>query len=68
MLVDEEVIGPSRSPKRTVSCFGKGKRFYLLTSIQGSTILYGTQSVGKLVLLLYVLTYMFRHTVRGHTV
>ena len=49
MLVDEEAIGTSRSPKRTVSCFGKDKPFYLLTSIQGSNILYGNQSVGQLV-------------------
>ena len=49
MLVDEEAIGTSRSPKRTVGCFGKGKPFYLLTLIQGSTILYGTQSAGQLV-------------------
>ena len=48
-MVDEEAIGPSRSPKRTVFCFGEGKPFYLLTLIQGSTILYGTQSVGQLV-------------------
>ena len=48
-MVDEEYIGPSRSPKRTMSYFGKGKKFYLLTLIQGSTILYGTQSVGQLV-------------------
>ena len=48
-LVDEEAIGPSRSPKRTVCCFGKGKPLYLLTLIQGSTILYGTQSIGQLV-------------------
>ena len=47
-LVDEEGIGPSRSSKRTVSFFGKDKPFYLLTLIQGSTILYGTQSVGQL--------------------
>ena len=49
MLVDEDAIGPLHSPKRTMSCFGKGKPFYLLTSIQGSTILYSTQSVGQLV-------------------
>ena len=49
MLVDEEAIGPSRSPKRTICCFDKGKPFYLLTLIQGSTILYGTQSIGQLV-------------------
>ena len=49
MLVDKEAIGPSRSPKRTVCCFGEGKPFYLLTLIHGSTILYGTQSVGQLV-------------------
>ena len=49
MLIDEEAIGPSRSPKSTVSCFGKGKPFYLLTLILGSTILYGTQSVVQLV-------------------
>ena len=48
-MVDEEAIGTSRSPKRTVICFGKGKPFYLLTLIQGSTILYGNQSVGQLV-------------------
>ena len=48
MLIDEESIGPLRSPKRTMSCFGKGKAFYLLTLIQGSTILYYTQSVGQL--------------------
>ena len=46
---DEEAIGPSRSPKRTVICFGKGKQFYLLTLIQVSTILYGTQYTGQLV-------------------
>ena len=39
MLVDEEAVGPSRSPKRTVCCFGEGKPLYLLTLIQGSTIL-----------------------------
>ena len=44
MLVDEEAIGPSRLLKRTVICFGKAKPFYLLTSIQGSTIAYGIQS------------------------
>ena len=49
MLVDEEAIVPLRSPKRTVRCFGKGKLFYLLTSFQGSTISYDTQSVGQLV-------------------
>ena len=49
MLVEEEAIGFSHSPKRTVSCFGKGKPLYLLTMIQGSTILYGTQYVGQLV-------------------
>ena len=49
MLVGEEVIGPSCSPKRTVSCFSKGKPFYILTLIHGSTIPYGTQSVGQLV-------------------
>ena len=49
MLVDEEATGPSCSLKMTVSCFGKGKPFYLLTLIQGSTILYGTQSAGQLV-------------------
>ena len=49
MLVDKDAIGPLRSLKRTVTCFGKGKPFYLLTLIQGSTILYSTQSVGQLV-------------------
>ena len=34
-LVDEEAIGPSRSPKMTVCCFGEGKPFYLLTLIHG---------------------------------
>ena len=48
-MVDKEAIGPLRSPKRTVCCFGEGKPFYLLTLIQVSTILYGTQSVGQLV-------------------
>ena len=48
-MVNEESVGPSRSPKSTVSCFGKGKPLYLLTLIQGSTILHGTQSVGQLV-------------------
>ena len=48
-MVDKEAVGPSRSPKRTMSCFGKGKPLYLLTLIQGSTILYGTQSVRQLV-------------------
>ena len=48
-MVDKEAIGPSCSPKSTVCCFGEGKPFYLLTLIQGSTILYGTQSVGQLV-------------------
>ena len=48
-MVDKEAIEPSRSPKRTVHFFGKGKPFYLLTLIQGSTILYGTQSVKQLV-------------------
>ena len=48
-MVDEESIGSSRSPKGTVCCFGEGKPFYLLTLIQGSTILYGNQSVGQLV-------------------
>ena len=49
MLVDEEAIGPSCLLKITVSCFGKGKPFYLLTYIQGSTIAYGIQSVVQLV-------------------
>ena len=49
MLVGEKAIGPSRSPKMTASCFGKGKPFYLLTLIQGSPILYGTQSIVQLV-------------------
>ena len=48
-MVDKEAIGTSLSPKRTVCCFGEGKPFYLLTLIQGSSILYGTQSVGQLV-------------------
>ena len=48
-MVDEEAIQTSRSPKRTACCFGESKLFYLLTLIQGSTILYGTQSVGQLV-------------------
>ena len=48
-LVEEEAIGPLRSPKRNVCCFGEGKPLYLLTLIQVSTILYGTQSVGQLV-------------------
>ena len=48
-MVDKEALGPSRSPKRTVFCFSKGKPLYLLTLIQGSTILYGTNSVGQLV-------------------
>ena len=48
-MVDEEAIGPSRSPKRTVSCFGEVKPLYLLTLIQVSTILYGTQSFRQLV-------------------
>ena len=48
-MVDKEAIGHSCSPKSTVCCFGEGKPFYLLTFIQGSTILYGTQSVGQLV-------------------
>ena len=48
-MVDEEAVGPSRSPKGNVCCFGEGKPFYLLTLIQGSTILYRTQSVGQLV-------------------
>ena len=49
MFVYKESIGPLRLLKRTVSCFGKAKPFYLLTLIQGSTILYSTQSVGQLV-------------------
>ena len=48
-MVDEEAIKTSRSPKRTVCCFGEGKPLYLLTLIQGSTILYGTQFIGQLV-------------------
>ena len=48
-MVDEEAIGPLHSPKRNVCCFGEGKPFYLLTLIQGSTILYGIQYVGQLV-------------------
>ena len=48
-MVDKEAIEPSRSPKRTVCCFGRGKPFYLLTLIQGSTILYGTKPVRQLV-------------------
>ena len=48
-MVDEEAIGPSRSPKSTVCCFGEGKPLYLLTLIEGLTIMYGTQSVGQLV-------------------
>ena len=43
-MVDKEAVGPSRSPKRTVFCFGEGKPLNLLTLIQGSTILSGTQS------------------------
>ena len=49
MLVDKEAVGPPRSPKRTVCFFGGGKPLYLLTLIQGSTILYCTQSVRQLV-------------------
>ena len=48
-MVDEEAVGPFRSPKRTVCCFDEGKTLYLLTLIQGSTILYGIQFVRKLV-------------------
>ena len=48
-MVDKEAVGPSRSPKRTVCCFGEVKPLYLLTLIQVLTILYGTQSVGQLV-------------------
>ena len=48
-MVDKEAIEPSRSPKRTVCCVGKGKLFYLLTLIQGSTIMYSTQSIRQLV-------------------
>ena len=48
-MVDEVAVGPSRSLKRTVCCFGEGKPLYLLTLIQGSTILYGIQFVRKLV-------------------
>ena len=48
-LVDKEAVGPSRSPKRTVCCFGEVKLLYLITLIQVLTILYGTQSVGQLV-------------------
>ena len=32
-----------------MSCFGEGKPLYLLTLVQVSTILYGTQSVRQLV-------------------
>ena len=39
----------SRSSKRNVSCFSKVKLFYLLTLIQGSTIMYSTQSVRQFV-------------------
>ena len=49
-MVDEEAVGPLRSPKRTVCCFGEGKPLYLLTLIQILTILYGTQYVGQLVI------------------
>ena len=49
MLVDKEAIEPSRLPKRTACCLGESKPFYLLTLIQGSTFLYGAQSVRKLV-------------------
>ena len=48
-MVDEEAVGPSRSPKRTVCCFSEGKPLYLLILIQGSTIMYGTQPVRQLV-------------------
>ena len=46
---EEEDIGPSHLLKRTVNCFGKAQPFNLLTSIQGSTIAYGIQSVGQMV-------------------
>ena len=39
---------PLRSSKRTVCCFGEGIPFNLLTLIQGSAILSGTQSGRKL--------------------
>ena len=48
-MVYEEAIGPSRSTKKTIYFFGEGKLFYLITLIQGSTILYGTHSVDQLV-------------------
>ena len=48
-MVEEEAVGPSRSPKRTVCCFGEGKPLYLLTLIQGLTILSGIQSGRQLV-------------------
>ena len=48
-MVGEEAVGPLRSLKRTVCCFGEGEPLYLLTLIQGSNILYGTQSLGQLV-------------------
>ena len=38
-----------RLPERTVCCFGEGKPLNLLTLIQGSTILSGTQSGRQLV-------------------
>ena len=51
-LVDRTVY-PCRNSSRSfwvnVNCFDRDKPFYLLTLIQGSTILYGTQSVGQLV-------------------
>ena len=34
MLVDKEAIGPLRSLKRTVSCFGEAKPFNLLTLVR----------------------------------
>ena len=43
-MVDEEAIGPSRSPKRAVCCFGEGKPLNLLTLTQVSAILSGIQS------------------------
>ena len=48
-ILKKKTYEASRSLKRTVRCYSKGKPFYLITLIQGLTILYSTQSVRQLV-------------------
>ena len=49
VFLTKKTLKTLRSPKRTVYCFGEGKPLNLLTLIQGSTILSGTQSGRQLV-------------------